>query len=95
MTPQTTVLPEQMCLRCGHVYDRASNFENDHRPSPGDFCVCIRCAYVMAFNDDLTLRHLTIRELIEAGNDPDVRRHVAAVRAIPEELQANERRTKN
>lgn len=42
------------------------------RPKPGDLNVCIRCAHMMLFNDDLTMRELTPIERSTALADPKV-----------------------
>lgn len=56
------------CLTCGLVLadvDAESPKEAaaPNPPSPGDFTVCIGCGHLHAYDDDMTLRELTTREL--------------------------------
>jgi hypothetical protein len=56
----------QMCLRCGHVCDRAASaLGSDRAPEPGDATVCVRCGHVMAFDDAMKFRELTFKERAE------------------------------
>ena len=59
------------CPHCGEKLDAASLFgkQKADRASPGDFSVCINCAAVLRFRDDLTLRATTLGEHKEA--DPE------------------------
>lgn len=42
------------------------------QPKPGDVTVCFTCGHVNIFDVDLELRHPTVAELIEIGNDREV-----------------------
>lgn len=48
--------PEQKCLACQHPLNRASSMVNDDAPVPGDVTLCIKCAHVMVFDENLKLR---------------------------------------
>jgi len=72
-------MPKAACTACGQRLDMASGVDGDARPTPGDLSVCIHCANVMTFTNNLLLRTLTTHELAEAMLDPDVARAVAAV----------------
>jgi hypothetical protein len=49
-----------------------SDRDDEHRPNPGDFTVCVYCDRLMVFKDDLTLREPTNAEAIEADESGDV-----------------------
>ena len=51
-------------------------------PQPGDITMCFSCSFLMAFNDDLTLRHLTASEAMPVLSDPRVVAAKAAILAI-------------
>jgi hypothetical protein len=65
-----TDLPVSHCPWCGYAMDAATN-PNDGatQPKPGDLSVCISCASVLVFNDDLTLRACSPAELAETSPD--------------------------
>ena len=51
--------PKSPCPWCGHILDgaMAADPKNpDATPKPGDVSVCISCAQILVFNDDLTMR---------------------------------------
>jgi hypothetical protein len=63
-------IPPSPCLGCGKVTDMAKNaFEGSRFPGAGDFTVCIYCGHIMVFNDDLTVRDPTGKEMIEMAGD--------------------------
>ncbi len=85
--PLTTRIPESKCLRCGHVLTGTTAFNNDDaKPEPGNFCLCIRCGAVMLFADDMTLRPFTNEESQQVANDPEamaqLRRHVRTIHRV-------------
>jgi hypothetical protein len=54
------VLPISFCPNCKHQLDRAtSTTQKGAFPVPGDFTVCIDCASVLVFTQDLYLRKPT------------------------------------
>lgn len=56
-------MPVCHCPHCGYKLDAASVPGNKgKRPIPGDFSVCLKCAAVLRFKDDLTLRATTLGE---------------------------------
>ena len=70
-----------ICPKCFTILSAATNMDDENlRPKPGDVTVCLYCAEVLVFNEDLTLR----RPLAGEIEDPDgeLARHVAAVKAI-------------
>lgn len=56
-------MPKTRCLECGHDFDRASDVIAKNKPTPGDVSLCIECANIAMFDDDLTLRSITEREI--------------------------------
>src|SRR5262249_12671082 len=65
----------QACLRCGAVNDAATGIvdkqaRNKLLPKPGDITLCLYCAHVMRFADDMSFRSLTADEQRMLANDP-------------------------
>ena len=60
----STGLPSDNCPVCGYRVEAAST---PHRvaPFPGDLAVCIACASVSRFDDNLRLREMTQREIFD------------------------------
>lgn len=59
ITLRDTPMPECSCPWCHQKLDAAmaaDPSDPDATPSPGDATVCIYCAQVLVFADDLTLR---------------------------------------
>ena len=71
--PRTTRVPPSPCPYCGFVCDAATGVrEEDDVPTAEDsVTVCIECASILFFNDDLTLRrpHLGEIEAIKEQGD--------------------------
>jgi hypothetical protein len=79
---KTTVTPRGRCPACGEAIDRASHIEGESAPSPGDVSICIRCAAVNLFDDDLSPRVPTAAELARlraSATWPEIQRHVRAL----------------
>jgi hypothetical protein len=51
-----TRLPACHCPYCETRLDAATNLAKVIMPKPGDISVCIQCAQILIFADDLTLR---------------------------------------
>lgn len=51
-------LPDSVCCACGHK-NNAGGGDHAERPSPGDYAICVRCAALNIYADDLTLRKPT------------------------------------
>jgi hypothetical protein len=68
-----TRVPKCKCPSCGTELDAATDVLNRAAtPNPGDITICLRCGLLMRFKDDMTLRQLTGKEMIEAMKDPRV-----------------------
>ena len=75
------LLPLCPCPKCGSPNDAATSFDETDpgqkaRPRPGDLSVCIGCASIQQFQEDLTLKIITIDEVCA---DDDTKFHVARV----------------
>lgn len=61
-------MPVSVCPECGYKLERATETLRDgRRPGPGDFSVCMMCAAVLRFDEQLKLVATTIAERSEAG----------------------------
>lgn len=71
---------ESACLNCGYIMTHAFCVgEEAALPNPGDYTLCINCAHLMCFADDLSLRDLTDKEIVAIAGD---RRLLVATKAI-------------
>jgi hypothetical protein len=94
---KTTVIPHQFCPACLAPLNRASHPTARVGPKPGDLNVCIHCAAVMMYGDDLTLRALDAKEQLSLSVvDPkawaDVQKFRAIIREMPK--QSHDRKTR-
>ena len=80
---QTTRTPLNHCLDCGMVVSAGTPTDPnraDYRPPrPGDVAICLHCAHIMAYANDLMVRALTDDEMVEIAGDPDIVRAVNAI----------------
>lgn len=72
----STDIPESRCPFCGYRSEAASA-PGDKSPEPGHVAVCISCASVLVFNDDLLLRAMTQGEF--ADLHPDNRKEILLI----------------
>ena len=71
----TTDMPETRCLNCDEVIDVATEIassDKDHKPVPGAMSLCLKCGYLAAFTEDMTLRELSPMERYFVSMDPRV-----------------------
>ena len=66
-------IPQSVCPYCEYKFALASGL-HDHKPKPGDYMVCLRCAQVLLFTAKLTPRMLTVQEDRELPEDVRVYR---------------------
>lgn len=59
----TTHIKPSPCPACGHVMDAATAVFDDVTPKPGDATVCINCAALLQFADDLSYKPANTHEL--------------------------------
>lgn len=58
------------CPQCAAEMTGATDPQNeDSAPSPGDFSVCLYCAAVLCFNDDMTVRDAADEDLDDLPGD--------------------------
>lgn len=79
---RTTLLKRpSLCPSCGHTLDAATSADRtqpDATPSPGDWNVCINCAVLLVFKEDLTCRAVTAEELQKAiAEHPELQTEIA------------------
>ena len=84
-----TRVPESSCPNCGKQLDAALSTEDDHKPSPGAFTICMDCRHLCAFAEDMGLRELTDDEVVAVAGDKRVLR---AMKALSDLERSKERR---
>lgn len=59
-------LPACTCEVCGYAFDCATRavLKDVERPKEGDFSLCAKCGEIYVFNEDMTIRIPTIKELM-------------------------------
>lgn len=77
---------DHSCPSCSIAMDAVSSFEGTGCPDPGDITICIRCAAVGVFTEDMGVRLPSADEKAVYMADPNVQRAVSAV------LEVNQRR---
>jgi len=80
-----TRTPLNHCLDCRAPISAGAptpDFPDASTPRPGDVAICLNCAHIMAYADDLTVRALTDAEVIEVAGDPELVRAVNAIAAL-------------
>lgn len=78
----TTRMPPAACPSCSAKLDAATGTTTDDSPQAGDYTVCYRCAAVLQFNQDMTLRVAQFREM-PLDLQRVLRRTVQIVKALP------------
>ena len=63
---------QSACKGCGHSLNMAAIPKGEGGPSPNDITVCLYCGHIMAFTDDLGVRNLTSKEMIEVAGSPNL-----------------------
>jgi len=64
-----------------------------HAPSPGDVAICLHCAHIHIYAEDLTLRQPNDAEIVDIAGDEEIIRMMAALGELRmhEALYINER----
>ncbi len=75
-------VPDITCPECHYVANRCAGVATESRPVPGDLSLCIACAAIAVFDDELRLRRPTEEERAWAENDAYVRFTRAAIERI-------------
>lgn len=73
------------CLKCRAINDAASGVVDRHarntkKPKPGDLSLCLYCAHLMVYTDDLLFRELTKDEARHIMHDAKVQMALMAVK---------------
>jgi hypothetical protein len=80
-------MPPTVCLGCGGKIDGATHVgEEDTTPDPGSVVVCIYCGHIMAYDEGLKLRELTLEEQLDVAGDPRILA-IQRARAIAEKME--------
>ena len=83
-------VPLDHCPNCGVPLDRVSHAADAKAtPSPGDLTVCLYCAHLLAFDDELQMRELTEAEKVEAAGCPELLRTMEFVRKFNDHHRKN------
>lgn len=61
---KTIRLSPQVCPHCGHAIDATTGWGHETGPAPGDISVCMYCAELVAFDENLNFRVLAYDELV-------------------------------
>jgi hypothetical protein len=55
---------ESVCCGCGSKLDAASTADgSDYTPEPGSLSICAYCGVVSIFEDDMSLKPMTLKEI--------------------------------
>jgi hypothetical protein len=84
--PVDYVVQETRCLEFGYEIDRGLG-AGGRAPEPGDISICMRCRSINIFADDGGLRLPTGKEMHDIAGDPDLLRHMEALRRAKESYE--------
>ena len=79
------VVPKSQCPFCGYQFDLSSGISTTRRPNTGDPTICIKCAEVLIFDEQLHPRKPTPAELLDLQTNPvwpEIARCVLAVKLM-------------
>ncbi len=82
---KTTPLNHVKVCKCGHELTVSTDVIEEKRPEKDDITICIRCCHLYAFNEDLSLREITIDEVNEKDR-PRVNKYIKAIAAAKLEI---------
>jgi hypothetical protein len=68
----TTPLTPARCLHCGDAFEVATGTTSGRKPRGGDVAMCLTCGCFHVFNDDLTVRAPTRKEMRTMARSPSV-----------------------
>lgn len=80
-TATTDTVPGN-CWSCGMEFRKASDIVGGSVPKKGSVSVCIGCAAIGIFNEDLSVRKPNPEELVEITTTPGLADHILAVATI-------------
>lgn len=83
------IMPASNCPACGHRFDRAASATGkDDGPQPHDFTVCIQCAEILIFDDELKVRRLNGKEVLRIAFDSELAANLAKAQYMIRALRA-------
>ena len=59
----TGEMPPSFCPFCFHLLNGATNMQGQSQPEPGDFTICIRCAKVLRYGENMQLEASALEEI--------------------------------
>jgi hypothetical protein len=80
-----TRTPVNACLDCGRKINAGAptpDAPDASTPNPGDLAICLHCAHVMVYAQNLTVRAPTDAELVEIAGNPNMVRAVNMIVAF-------------
>jgi hypothetical protein len=79
---KTVETPESACPKCGTKFNRATSATGGHTPTAGDFTICLACAEILQFRDDLSVEPIpdAIIEAMESEALIELHRVQATIR---------------
>lgn len=81
----TCPTPPAFCWSCRTPFECGTDVEGHRYPlAPGMISICISCAAIGIFRDDLTVRKPTVEETAQLLARNDIVNHVFAVRLVQE-----------
>jgi len=83
---KTKRLAASFCPFCFTVLDAASGLGHENYPQPGDFTICIKCAGVLRFREDMSIEPSSL-ESIPTHSRMKFAQMVTHVKAFIEYLQ--------
>lgn len=85
--------PESKCPVCGTVVDMATGVGGPEAPQPGNISICIKCAGVSKYSEEMTLVPISTEEMAEiCDTDPEAWNHItSAVNFIKSITKVNDK----
>lgn len=76
-------IPVSFCPDCGKRFDRAALLnDKEDRPVPGDITLCIGCAAVLHFDNEMAIRKLPTLDLLSDEKRADVEKVVRMIKQM-------------
>lgn len=85
-------VPNARCPSCNTELDFAENVDGGGAPEAGNISVCIQCAAVLVFNDDLSFRVPTDEDWQEIKSDLSCLRNLVITQASVRKVHRDRRR---
>jgi hypothetical protein len=79
---RTTRVPVSPCPTCRAPNDAAMDADGEARPVPGDLTVCVQCATVVVYDDELQLQLPSPDLVLDADTKVALDRIVRAVQLL-------------